>query len=92
VGDGFKVSAQLRISSSSSHASSWEYHITGVITLGLIRGKGVSLVWPSVASIGKAIAALCWDGGDNGGLFSGIELTVCPCTTSLVVGLVWGTY
>jgi len=91
VGDGFKVSAQLRISSSSSHASSWEYHITGVITLGLIRGKGVSLVWPSVASMGEAVAALCWD-GDNGGLFLGIELTVCPCTASLVEGLVWGTY
>ena len=73
---GLVSEVQLRISSSSSPASSWEYGITGAFTLGFVHGRGFSLVWPAT-SIGKATVALCWD-GEGGDCFYGLTYLFVP--------------
>jgi len=64
VGDGFSVSAQLRISSSLSPANNCEYGISGVVTF--VGGRGLSLVRPSFSSIGEAMTLCSDEEGDNG--------------------------
>ena len=85
VGEGFNVSTQLRISSSSSPANSCEYGISGVDTL--VGGRGLSLVRPTFSSIGEAMTLCSDEEGGNGGW---LNLSICPCATSMVVRLVCG--
>ena len=59
VGDGFSVSAQLRISSRNN----CEYGVLGVVTF--VGGRG-PLVQSSFSSIGEAMTLCSDEKGDNG--------------------------